>query len=280
MSQLASLSPVRSLTATLHTVSVSGSVPPSSSLVVVQVQLLVKSRTMCSPINSVTELVCPTTSTESPSPGNLNMKKEADRRETFQTWSVDFIDRNHLAAIGFYFTEFRDVVRCAFCAVEAGHWVDGDDPVRTHKRLSPSCGFLRGLFVGNIPLNFDNKPETPSDSGPQIQRAPQLEHRPNSGPERCEYNNFYLFNCFFLCVNYCCKLIFSIFAASRLRYHNTYRWEGPMYPCYSTLMARVQSFNTWPDSSEKCSGDLSIGGFFYTGKFIYNFYISLIKIFP
>ena len=39
-------------------------------------------------------------------------------------------------------------------------WEKGDDPFKDHKRWSPSCGFIEGLFVGNIPIGSDDVPET------------------------------------------------------------------------------------------------------------------------
>jgi hypothetical protein len=51
---------------------------------------------------------------------NLNIRSEADRRKTFAKWSVSFMDPNQMAAAGFYFTNRRDIVCCAFCAVEIG----------------------------------------------------------------------------------------------------------------------------------------------------------------
>ena len=34
------------------------------------------------------------------------------------------MDVNQLVAAGFFFTNRADVVRCAFCGVEVGHWVE------------------------------------------------------------------------------------------------------------------------------------------------------------
>ena len=63
------------------------------------------------------------------------------------------MDVNQLVAAGFFFTNRGDVVRCAFCGVEVGHWVEGDDAFKDHKRWSPSCEFVKGLFAGNIPAS-------------------------------------------------------------------------------------------------------------------------------
>jgi hypothetical protein len=49
---------------------------------------------------------------------DLNMKSEANRRKTYETWQVPFMDINRLAAVGFYFTNCCDVVCFAFCGVE------------------------------------------------------------------------------------------------------------------------------------------------------------------
>jgi len=77
------------------------------------------------------------------------------------------MDKNHLAAAGFYYTKWSDVVRCAFCGVELGYWEEGDDPFKDHQRCSPSCGFIKGLFVGNIPIGSGNLPETSPQSLPE-----------------------------------------------------------------------------------------------------------------
>jgi len=36
------------------------------------------------------------------------------------------MEANKLAAAGFYFTNQCDVVRCAFCGIEVGHWEEGE----------------------------------------------------------------------------------------------------------------------------------------------------------
>ena len=46
------------------------------------------------------------------------MKIEADRRLTFEKWPVAFMDKNHLAVPGFYYTDHSDVVHWAFCVAQ------------------------------------------------------------------------------------------------------------------------------------------------------------------
>ena len=77
---------------------------------------------------------------------------------------MSFMDKNDMSAVGFYFTEQEDVVRCAFCGVKVGRWEQGDDTFRDHRRWSPSCGFIKGFIVGNIPIGSDDQPGTSSSS--------------------------------------------------------------------------------------------------------------------
>ena len=69
------------------------------------------------------------------------------------------MDANQRAAAGFYFTNLSDVVRCFFCGVQVCHWSEGDDALKEHQRWSPTCGFVKGLCVGNIPLLSNDQPE-------------------------------------------------------------------------------------------------------------------------
>jgi len=64
----------------------------------------------------------------------LNMKIEADSRKTYDEWPVPFMDKNQLAAAGFYLTNWGDVVRCAFCGVVVSYWKEGDDAFIDHQR--------------------------------------------------------------------------------------------------------------------------------------------------
>ena len=78
---------------------------------------------------------------------HFNMQIDADRRKTYETWQVPFAYTNHLAAAEFYFRNWSDVVRCAFCGIEVGHWKESDDVFKDPQRWSPSCLFVKALFV-------------------------------------------------------------------------------------------------------------------------------------
>ena len=88
---------------------------------------------------------------------HYDVKSEEIRRKTFHNWPVEFLDENHLAVAEFYYTNFKDVVCCAFCHVRLGQWKQEDIPFQEHKRWNPSCPFMKGLFVGNIHVASNNE---------------------------------------------------------------------------------------------------------------------------
>jgi len=55
-----------------------------------------------------------------------------------------------------------------------------------------------------------------------------------------------------------------------IRQKNCNQWYGPIYPQFEILANRLQSFSPWPPSSDQNAGDLSEGGFFYTGNVFYK----------
>jgi hypothetical protein len=142
---------------------------------------------------------------------HLNFKTETNRRKTYETWRIPFMDGNQLAAAGFYFTNQSDVVRCAFCGVEVGHWEEWDDVLKEHQRWSPSCGFAKGLCVRNIPILSNDQPEKTSDQPTRSRNMcnPRLELRPNSLPERTKYYYLYFLFCY-ICVFDNSVLIFNV----------------------------------------------------------------------
>jgi hypothetical protein len=66
-----------------------------------------------------------------------------------------FMNKNDMAAAGFYFTGIGDVVRCPFCGVQIGYWEPRDETFSDHKRGSPSCSFACEYFTRNIPIGSD-----------------------------------------------------------------------------------------------------------------------------
>jgi len=150
---------------------------------------------MCTKFNSAMVLayVPPLQPRNSINRQDLNLKSEVDRRKTFKLCRVPFMDVNQLAAAGFFFTN-RGEVRCAFCSVQVAQLKN--DAFKDHQRRSPSCPFVRRLFVGNIPAppkTFQQKRSSSNDVCGSC-----MEYTPNtSRPQRCKYIFTYIY--FLLC---------------------------------------------------------------------------------
>jgi len=129
-------------------------------------QLVTSSQIMCVEYNSASDFVylppTPPPPSSSINSHYLNLKSEADRLKTYETWRVPLMDANQLASAGVYSTNWSGVVRCAFCGTVVGRWEEGDGVMKEHQRWGPSCVFVKGLCVGNIPIVSNDLPETSS----------------------------------------------------------------------------------------------------------------------
>ncbi|CAB0014317.1 unnamed protein product [Nesidiocoris tenuis] len=173
--------------------------------------------------------------------GNRRYYKESERLKTFERWPVTFLPPRLLSEAGFYYINREDYVRCAFCNIEVGRWVEGDDPMADHERWAPACRFVRNQDVHNIPLN--EEAATSSDSGSESLEGNDVcghEMEFPSEPSR---------------------------PASVLETHEGYlRSRAPSFPNYATYDSRLRSYETWPISLKLKPNVLSDAGFFYTGK--------------
>jgi hypothetical protein len=177
------------------------------------------------------------------------------------------MDVNQLAAAGFFFTNWGDVVCFAFCEVKFGQWEKGDDAFKDHQRLSPSCAFVKGLFAGNISALPNTSQQEPSSNNDVC--GPYMAYTlKTSRQERCKYTFTFIHLC--RMYNYNTTLIFISFTAIKFSQHNSILWDDPMYPYYSSYHARMQSFTSWPTASNKKPETLSSAGFFHTGELHYN----------
>uniref|UniRef100_A0A673YHU2 RING-type E3 ubiquitin transferase n=1 Tax=Salmo trutta TaxID=8032 RepID=A0A673YHU2_SALTR len=88
---------------------------------------------------------------------------EEERLRTFENWRRDTpVTAGNLARAGFYFLGPEDKVQCFCCGGILRYWVHGDSPIVEHKRHFPTCSFVQGRAVGNIPLFVVSG--SPSDS--------------------------------------------------------------------------------------------------------------------
>jgi len=168
-------------------------------------------------VNSTNELVYVPPLPSPPSSINLqrlNLKSDADRRKAFKYWRALFIDVNHLPAAEYFFANRGDVVRCAFSRVEFGHWVKGYDAFKDHQRWSPSCEFVNGLYVENIPPSSETSQPQPSSS--YYVCAPCMEYiLKTSRPERCKYIFTFIYLFPPMC-NYNTTAIFIVFCSYKI----------------------------------------------------------------
>ncbi|KAM9752315.1 baculoviral IAP repeat-containing protein 7 [Menidia menidia] len=99
------------------------------------------------------------------------MRGEGDRLRTFQNWPADApVISGDLAKAGFFFLGSRDKVQCFCCGGILRHWIRGDSPAAEHKRHFPTCSFILGQAVGNIPLQSGSSDSVDGQLISQLQR--------------------------------------------------------------------------------------------------------------
>lgn len=99
------------------------------------------------------------------------MRREGERIQTFQDWPEDApVTSRELAKAGFFFLGPGDKVQCFCCGGILRRWVEGDSPVAEHKRHFPTCSFILGRAVGNIPLQGGSSDSVDGQLLSQLQR--------------------------------------------------------------------------------------------------------------
>ncbi|XP_068161125.1 baculoviral IAP repeat-containing protein 7 isoform X2 [Antennarius striatus] len=99
------------------------------------------------------------------------MRGEGERIQTFQNWPADApVTSGELAKAGFFFLGPGDKVQCFCCGGILRCWVHGDNPAAEHKRHFPTCGFILGQAVGNIPFQNGSSDSVDGQLLSQLQR--------------------------------------------------------------------------------------------------------------
>uniref|UniRef100_A0A8C9XM71 RING-type E3 ubiquitin transferase n=1 Tax=Sander lucioperca TaxID=283035 RepID=A0A8C9XM71_SANLU len=99
------------------------------------------------------------------------MRREAERLRTFQNWPADApVTSGDLAKAGFFFLGPGDKVQCFCCGGILRCWVHGDSPATEHNRHFPTCSFILGRAVGNIPLQVGSSDSVDGQLLSQLQR--------------------------------------------------------------------------------------------------------------
>ena len=235
---------------------------------------------------------------------NFDPRREIDRLKSFTpNWPCRFIDPCEMAKYGFYYFQRQDFVRCAFCKIEICDWEPHDDVLHEHRRWSSRCPFLRGVHVGNVPINISTVP-VPQQSSASLHSSNNSNDdrgydtcglygiggtRPNRVPE----NNSASFTTtqrpdstssnsrtgvenpgYDTCGPYGIEIRpNSVLERQTSVEKNFFNTEdmipiiGPQYPNMCTLDARLKTYRDWPRSITQRPQLLSESGFFYTGKF-------------
>jgi hypothetical protein len=72
----------------------------------------------------------------------FEMHKEKCRLQSFENWPLPFISVYELAANGFFYTGYRDVVECNYCHLRLHRWLADDDVEEQHLIHARYCPFL------------------------------------------------------------------------------------------------------------------------------------------
>lgn len=77
----------------------------------------------------------------------LLLKREYDCLKTFKNLAIDDKKSYKLARSGFYYTNFKDQVKCYFCSVDMNALSCPEDVETEHLRRSPNCMYANGQNV-------------------------------------------------------------------------------------------------------------------------------------
>lgn len=89
-----------------------------------------------------------------------HMKSEKSRLQTFSSWpSAVPVRPQDLAQAGLYYLGQNDQVQCFCCGGILANWDAGDSAWGEHNKHFPSCFFILGHDVGNIPLQGSGEEE-------------------------------------------------------------------------------------------------------------------------
>ncbi|XP_055686730.1 death-associated inhibitor of apoptosis 1-like [Lutzomyia longipalpis] len=176
-----------------------------------------------------------------------DLHREENRLQTFEGWTVEFIDKNKLAMLGFYFLGYQDVVKCAFCRVEIGRWERDDDVFTEHYRWSTNCPLLRRRPTSNVPIDAEALDRVlPSVSYDTCGPCGVTNPRPTTFSEASHQ-----------------PVSTDNFTPMSLFYHTS-----PRRCDYAELEIeanRLATFREWPRNLKMKPEELCDAGFFYTG---------------
>lgn len=82
------------------------------------------------------------------------MNNEWRRFQSFEKFPIDsVVSPLRMAQVGFYSTGVEEEVKCFSCGLINSSWTEGEAAIDVHRRLSPSCRFIRGEETDNISIH-------------------------------------------------------------------------------------------------------------------------------
>ncbi|XP_045029942.1 baculoviral IAP repeat-containing protein 7-like isoform X1 [Daphnia magna] len=192
------------------------------------------------------------------------LKREDIRLRTFnEHFSATFLNPLALAKAGFFYVGVDDQVQCAFCRGVVKDWEVDDDPVREHQRLFPSCPFVLGLPVGNVPLGEDQSHHALVERATSLPVPQQMntgfgathhftsQMRPDAFPDTEPQSTE--------------NMQLDALVGENLEELGIRKHTGPRYITYATLDARLKSYGHWPPQLKQTPRAMAQAGFFHLG---------------
>lgn len=223
-------------------------------------------------------------------------------QEMFRLYSLRNFPQNinislvRLAQTGFYHTGQGSETKCYSCGVTYRDWTSGDNPMRVHRRISPSCNLVinngsNRSFEDNSTLYRTSERSSISNNTNSQQGVHQTNtvysqtDRFNSDAHQPLLSNCDIpvsvsnqtVNCSAVsneCEhdvpnNHENKEITTMGDGHSGHKHNGTQTKKPRYPNYEPLQVRISSYQGWPSYLNQTPRDMALAGFLFAG---YNNY--------
>nr|CAB3225573.1 ZF(RING)-14 zinc finger protein [Phallusia mammillata] len=199
---------------------------------------------------------------------------ESYRLSTFMKFPMEIpVNPRHLASSGFYYTGYKDRVKCFSCGLCVEQWEAGDN-VRSARWHQEDCKFLKGLDSGNVPVgggglarflnpssSFSTRSANFTSSPAPSSQAPRAQSMPAPGNERQPASQ----GVYSAPHPRQTASIYNIveFANIPSSYHEHFLKSLDL----RKESERIRTFEHWPNETPTVSSnDLARSGFFYLGN--------------
>lgn len=245
------------------------------------------------------QITLPLTNRQYDSKFNESRYDNSMSQEMFRLYSLRNFPQNinisliRLAQTGFYHTGQGSETKCYSCGITYRDWTSGDNPMRVHRRISPSCDLVinngsNRSFEDNSALYSTSERGSISNNANSQQGASQTNTvyshtaRFNSDAHQTLSSNCGLpvsvsnqtVNCAAVsneCEsvdapnNHESKEITTMGDDQSSHKHNGTQTKKPRYPNYEPLQVRISSYQGWPSYLNQTPRDMAMAGFLFAG---------------